>query len=149
MKDRVERVGRPDQSTVLTAVSMGKLRVESSCTSRNVNESSICDKLLADKDAILLFLIRSRLPVILLMPSNAMSSTLLVATAMLPEKVWQVVRAAASAELDTVTVPLHAAEEESVVRSWASASWKHTSCCADHGQGRSDVSKSHCDGFEV
>lgn len=85
VNDKAPRLGRPSQSTVLTDCRDGKLSVERSCRSRSWNESSIWDKLSADREDILLLALTVKLPVIRLMPFNAMSSALPVATAMSPE----------------------------------------------------------------
>jgi hypothetical protein len=70
---------------VSTAVNIGKLSVESCETPLRVNESSICARLSAESVVNLDTLFAVKLPDILLMPSSAISSVVLVAMAMSPE----------------------------------------------------------------
>jgi hypothetical protein len=85
VNDKPWRLGRPIQSTVSTAVSAGKLSVDRIWTLSSVNESSIWDRLSPESETIFFTFFAVRLPVIRLMPSNAMSSVVPVAIAMLPE----------------------------------------------------------------
>ena len=107
--DKESRLGRPTQSTVSTSESWGKSSVARVDMLFSENESSICNRLSPESEPKLCTSFALRLPVIRLMPFNAMSSEVAVAIAMLPEKVKHVERADASPEFWMVEVPLHAA----------------------------------------
>lgn len=114
VNDNPCKLGSAVHEIVSTLESSGKLSVDRICTLSKYIVSSICDRELPDSETMFGTFFAIKLPDILCMPSSAMSSAVLVAMAMSPEKVEHVERAYASPEFWMVLVPLQPATERSV-----------------------------------